>query len=154
MSDSECFVLVPVGDVLATACFSDEFTEAWQWAMEDDHIIPQSQGGTDEPENHHLAHFGCQRRQGGRIGGRRRVELHGCNSPATSEGRRKGGFRRFELHGSPGTQEGASRGGSRSMELHGRPGTSDDFRKGAHVAWHVNRGVSNSNCSFCLREAT
>lgn len=39
-----------------------------EWASLD-HIVPRSQGGTDDPANLRLAHYGCNVRRGNRGGG-------------------------------------------------------------------------------------
>lgn len=51
-------------------CFINEFKYSGDYIISTDHILPSSMGGTDIPENLHQVHFGCQSRQGGRLGHR------------------------------------------------------------------------------------
>lgn len=91
----------------------------------------------------------------GRIGGKRRVELHGI--PGTSESRSRGARRRNELYGNPRTHEGSviggRKGGRRLVETHVGIYAIEHEGLGNHIRWHVNRGIVNANCLLCTGEA-
>jgi hypothetical protein len=77
----------------------------------------------------------------GRIGGLKRIELHG--NPQTAEGcvtgGKKGGKRRFELYGNPLTAEDRSKGGVAAN----------------HFRWHLGRGREfwrPDVCELCAKE--
>jgi hypothetical protein len=50
-----------------TKCFVEKFRHESDYELSQDHIVPRSYGGTDEPSNLHMTHVGCQNRQGGYI---------------------------------------------------------------------------------------
>jgi hypothetical protein len=52
-------------------CFIAEFKFKSDYRLSKDHIKPVSLGGLDVPENIHITHLGCQKRQGGHIAGRK-----------------------------------------------------------------------------------
>ncbi len=63
-----CFVLVPDGTGgWERLCFSVEFRLAGDWMMTVDHVFPRSHPSRETDGSTHLAHAGCQNRQGGRI---------------------------------------------------------------------------------------
>ena len=169
-------VWLPDGTV---RCFVEEFRYTSDYALSVDHIIPQSQGGTDDPANLHEVHLGCQNRQGGYIGGQRAVELGvgwhapGARSRGGKIGGKIGGKRTAELgvgaHApgaasragkravglgvgihAPGMQ---SRGGRRTAELgvgiHAPGAKSRGSKTANHNRWHVNRGITSPGCELC-----
>jgi hypothetical protein len=142
----ECFVQVPVDRECrewASGCFADEFTQAWEWLWERDHIFPRSRFPEleFEPWNWHSAHAGCQRKQAGMIGGLARVpkgptpEEQSVINRAVWARRTPAERKAYQVKIREATPI-ATRLRRSQLSLHNR--------------WHRNRGIVSPYCSVCV----